>query len=86
MSRRSKTLPHFFLDVYETDDYMETDNEAVAFERFYACQFSCILWKDGKILAEKEFVEVEEADSALILHAEIASDGEYADLEEVEVV
>ena len=85
MARRThRHLPIFFLDVYENDDYMETDNEAEAYARFYACPLSCILYQNGRIVADKEFVEMEVEDSAIFLSAEITGEGEHADLEEVE--
>ena len=86
MSRKRQRLSIFFLDIYENDDYLQTDNEAEAFARFYACQFSCVLWMNGKIVAEKDWVEMEVEDSYLSMSAEVYAEGEHADLEEVELV
>lgn len=85
MSKR-RHLHRFFLDIFENDDYLETDNEAEAYARFYASQFSCILYDKGRIVADKEFVEMEVEDSAICLNAQVYPTGEHVDLQEVELV
>lgn len=63
MTDQDEITKDFFLDIWENDDYFETDNEAEAMQHFYACPFSCVLWKKGKILGEKDWVEDEIEDS-----------------------
>jgi hypothetical protein len=73
----------FFLDVYENEDYLETDNEAEAYARFYACQFSCVLFDRGRLVADKEWVEDEVAESVIMSAELVGSEDQYHDLEEV---
>lgn len=54
--RYDATAKDFFLDIWENDDFLETDNEAEALAAFYACQYGCLLWRKGKIYGEKDFV------------------------------
>lgn len=70
--------------MYTTDQYMETDNEPEAWAAFYSTCTPSILWDNGVIVAEKDFVEDELADSAVSMHEEISSDGLPYELEEVE--
>lgn len=74
----------FYFENLTTNDVFQTNNEALAWQKFHACGCPCELMDEDGCVAEKYFADPEYGDMRLITELHTESD-EYVDLEEVEI-
>lgn len=74
----------FFFDNLIIQDTFETDNEALAWQKYNECQHPCELWADGEILAEKSFEEDPISDTITLVDTNYTG-ADYAEFEECEL-
>lgn len=89
MTQRHQTVSdiideRFFFECPTTEESFTTDNEAVAWQKFNACQFPCELFDDGNIVAEKDW-EFDPINDRMTLVDTNYTGEEYADLEMAEL-
>lgn len=82
---KEENVPDWYFQNLTTFDELETDNEAVAWQKFNECQFPCELFCFGELMADKEFEEDEITGTFTLVEQNYTGD-EYADLEELEEV
>jgi len=84
---KEDNVPDWYFQNLTTDEEFETDNEALAWQKFNECQFPCELYCFGELMGDKEFEE-DEITGTYTLVEQNYTGSEYADindLEEIEV-
>lgn len=74
----------FYFENITTQGVFQTDNEAMAWQKFHACKCPCELIAEDECVGEKYFADPENFDFTLITEIHTDSD-EYVELEEVEI-
>jgi hypothetical protein len=74
----------FFFENLTTSETFQTNNEAMAWQKFNECPHPCELFEDGNIMAEKDFEDDPINDRVVLVDTNYTGE-EYADLEMAEL-
>lgn len=88
MSKNTPEISRFFFNVLSTNHTFETDNEALAWQKFNECYTECELFDNGNMIAEKFWEENENEygePDGFILVQEIYTGNDYVELEMADV-
>jgi len=75
-------MKKYFFENLTTKETLQTNNEAVAWQKFNASVFPCELWSNGELLADKDFEENEITGEIVLVDTNYTG-AEYAEIEEV---